>query len=633
MNNNYWNWGTGAVYPPRWGGYPGYGGRPGGINNGNINIGNDINIGGGSNVIGNSKPWSPDRDRYRAGQGTKPGLANTRARRPGRCRWTRKTWWHRRRGWPRRRRRNWRPRRCGRRAAGPAASVAQAGSADLAELAGLAVLQLAAQSAVRSEAPITRPGQSRPGLRCPAGRRPASQCGSRSPRTRPSTPAGLKRDPAAATAQRPAAAQRPRERRSVRLGATLRHPSARRARQPSAERIWAAVRRRSAIAARPAGNRWVAAEAQRPSGAAVLAARGGGGGGGMGGGGGRGGGGGGRGGGGGDDLETASASPEHQPSRSTCHDRPIRSRPNLGALHLAFIASSAATSCAAIVGLAQALPRRSAFPTPEAASKALIDAAKAGQPGFVDKIFGPGAAAPLVTGETPRRMRSSETAFNDAAAEAATLVPKGDTTRLLQIGKNAYLFPMPDREERRRLGLRPRGRAGSSSKTAASASTNSAPSRPATPTSRRRRNISAPTATTMKCSNMPIASSAARPTGRPVLATGEPGGQKPARRPFQRGGSVAQGRQAGALQRLYFPHPERAGRRRARRGLRYLINGRLLAGFALVAYPADWGHTGVMSFMCNQSGRVFQKNLGQRTAEIAGTMTRYNPDQSWSEVD
>ena len=40
-----------------------------------------------------------------------------------------------------------------------------------------------------------------------------------------------------------------------------------------------------------------------------------------------------------------------------------------------------------------------------------------------------------------------------------------------------------------------------------------------------------------------------------------------------------------------------------------------------------------MSFVCNQSGQVFQKNLGQRTAEIAGKMTRYNPDQSWSEVD
>ena len=64
-------------------------GRPGGINNGNINIGNDINIGGGSNVIGNSKPWSPDPGPLPAGQGTKPGLATYAARRPGRCRWTR----------------------------------------------------------------------------------------------------------------------------------------------------------------------------------------------------------------------------------------------------------------------------------------------------------------------------------------------------------------------------------------------------------------------------------------------------------------------------------------------------------------------------------------------------------------
>ncbi|MCK0207414.1 DUF3300 domain-containing protein [Starkeya koreensis] len=62
-----WDWRYGWVYPPRWPGYPAY--RPGGINNGNINIGNEINIGGG-----NTRPWRPDADRYRPGQGTKPGI-------------------------------------------------------------------------------------------------------------------------------------------------------------------------------------------------------------------------------------------------------------------------------------------------------------------------------------------------------------------------------------------------------------------------------------------------------------------------------------------------------------------------------------------------------------------------------
>lgn len=78
--DNVWDWGHGWVYPPRWPGYPGY--RPGGINNGNINIGNEINIGGGNNIgngnigNGNTRPWRPDNDRYRPGQGSKPGLAD-----------------------------------------------------------------------------------------------------------------------------------------------------------------------------------------------------------------------------------------------------------------------------------------------------------------------------------------------------------------------------------------------------------------------------------------------------------------------------------------------------------------------------------------------------------------------------
>ena len=82
-NNNYWNWGSGVVYPPRWPGYPGY--RPGwnGGNN-NINIGNDINIGNG-NIGNNVRPWRPDGDRYRPGQGSKPGLRpeNRPGNRPG----------------------------------------------------------------------------------------------------------------------------------------------------------------------------------------------------------------------------------------------------------------------------------------------------------------------------------------------------------------------------------------------------------------------------------------------------------------------------------------------------------------------------------------------------------------------
>ena len=65
----------------------------------------------------------------------------------------------------------------------------------------------------------------------------------------------------------------------------------------------------------------------------------------------------------------------------------------------------------------------------------------------------------------------------------------------------------------------------------------------------------------------------------------------------------------------------------------YLINGNMVAGYALVAYPSRWGVSGVMTFIVNQSGRVYQKNLGPKTAQIAKKMQAYNPDQSWKLVE
>jgi hypothetical protein len=64
----------------------------------------------------------------------------------------------------------------------------------------------------------------------------------------------------------------------------------------------------------------------------------------------------------------------------------------------------------------------------------------------------------------------------------------------------------------------------------------------------------------------------------------------------------------------------------------YIINGNMIAGFALVAYPSKWGNSGVMTFIVNQQGRVYQKNLGQETEQIASAMTNYDPDPSWQLV-
>jgi len=62
----------------------------------------------------------------------------------------------------------------------------------------------------------------------------------------------------------------------------------------------------------------------------------------------------------------------------------------------------------------------------------------------------------------------------------------------------------------------------------------------------------------------------------------------------------------------------------------YVINGNLIGGFALVAWPAEYGDSGVMTFIVNQQGRVYQKDLGPKTAKTAGGMKSYNPDKTWA---
>jgi hypothetical protein len=67
--------------------------------------------------------------------------------------------------------------------------------------------------------------------------------------------------------------------------------------------------------------------------------------------------------------------------------------------------------------------------------------------------------------------------------------------------------------------------------------------------------------------------------------------------------------------------------------LDYLVHGKMIGGFALVAYPAEYRNSGVMTFVVSHDGTVFQKDLGPDTAGIAEAMTAYDPDKTWKKVD
>ena len=82
----------------------------------------------------------------------------------------------------------------------------------------------------------------------------------------------------------------------------------------------------------------------------------------------------------------------------------------------------------------------------------------------------------------------------------------------------------------------------------------------------------------------------------------------------------------------YFKILTRQGKHAPGGKYAYLIHGRMIGGFALVAWPAEWGNSGVMTFIVNQQGKVYQCNLGKKTAKIAAAMTRFDPDSQWTPV-
>jgi hypothetical protein len=67
--------------------------------------------------------------------------------------------------------------------------------------------------------------------------------------------------------------------------------------------------------------------------------------------------------------------------------------------------------------------------------------------------------------------------------------------------------------------------------------------------------------------------------------------------------------------------------------LNYVVKGKMIGGFALIAWPAEYGNSGVMTFLVNHAGTVYEKDLGARTEFVAPRTTLFDPDQTWKKVD
>jgi hypothetical protein len=93
------------------------------------------------------------------------------------------------------------------------------------------------------------------------------------------------------------------------------------------------------------------------------------------------------------------------------------------------------------------------------------------------------------------------------------------------------------------------------------------------------------------------------------------------------------GHKAGDAYRGYhFRILTRQGKSAPGGAYNYVINGRMIAGFAMVAYPAEYGRSGVMTFVVNHNGKVYEKNLGKDSAALGAKMTAFDPGAGWKEV-
>ena len=84
-----------------------------------------------------------------------------------------------------------------------------------------------------------------------------------------------------------------------------------------------------------------------------------------------------------------------------------------------------------------------------------------------------------------------------------------------------------------------------------------------------------------------------------------------------------------AFRGYYFRILTRQGKDAPGGAYSYIINGRMIAGFAMVAFPSDYGTSGVMSFIVSNNGQIYEKNLGPNAAQIR----QFNPDASWKKVE
>jgi hypothetical protein len=273
------------------------------------------------------------------------------------------------------------------------------------------------------------------------------------------------------------------------------------------------------------------------------------------------------------------------------------------------------------------------FATPEEAVRALGEAIKAGNMDALLALFGPDGQD-LVSSSDPVTGRRSREVFAVAMAEGWRLVDRGANSKELVVGNEGWPFPVP------------------LVKDASGWKFDTAAGREEILTRRIGRNE---LAAMRVCQTYVLAQRAYAGRGHDGKPAGlyarrmnsEPGTRnglywpaKPGERrrsplgdlvaqAAEDGYRLAERREPAPFHGYYFRILEGQGPAAPGGASSYIVNGEMSGGFALLAWPAEYDVTGIMTFIVNQDGIVYEQDLGPETEAKAGAITRYDPDKTW----
>ena len=273
-----------------------------------------------------------------------------------------------------------------------------------------------------------------------------------------------------------------------------------------------------------------------------------------------------------------------------------------------------------------------AFKTPDEAASALVNAAKAGDRGALAYVLGPDGDDIVASGD-PVADAATRQKFVIAYDAKHRIDMEGDNKAIIILGQDDYPLPIPlvrkdgqwrfdtaagrDETLARRIGRNELDAIQASLAYVDAQNDYSEKDRGAGKTSMRERIVSQPGKkdglywpASQGEDASPLGELVAQATTQGYRATGE-------RTPFHG---------------YYFKILTKQGPAAPGGEQDYVVRGKMIGGFGLVAYPAEYRNSGVMTFIVNHNGTVFQKDLGPATSKTAERMTSFNPDQTWKKV-